>query len=1313
MPTRLTSAGPQRWSVLYSFDVHRKSKRWKDGILQSSAVPGNEARVRLQLLDETVPTDESPDSSSSACASRAHQRRRTVFSETVPRTKIDVSGEVFSLGNQLLVQVLEPVESVEEDCKLAPPALRDSLSPRAAPSDGESLQTGLQGTVRPANSTRRPLGVTGLRRLGRLPNSINGARSTGESHAEPYERVPPGPARRQSCFDNAQSLSSTGLDLDQRERSVQASKTAAQFSRPKSSTNHKAGASVSAVKGGSAHEDSAPMQGQQNMIENGKRCPRVQLSDEQLLSMLAEDSPLDASGTAGAPQGSCFTRPQVSGCGIGPSAFAKDADASTEPHRFRVSASHPRLATCLPSSGAIGSVGVSVRHRSSASRQITNAQDLTLTFPRRSASSRKETADVGELCPGGRKPAGSSSSTQVSLQTTNTWNSIPAYRQEMLLLLAAQIQKQLDAQAEVLERACEQILDHSSKQPAYAHIALPHRQGSALIVRHGVESFAVMSRTAKNAQRTRHGLHDETKQPPDDQLVPGTKYFLRFRPESRLDEFATCLDRDALWALGTRTAWREHFRSEHSSAVADGVTLVRSLYHGVSTVSGLLEVQPLGRCNRRIWRKQPCSVLVMCCACLPTELLCLDAFLNEEPFGRLHVLRQLVGSPVATTNTKQPQAQNDCLQQVPLRNEDQKSLESCNGQPFANADIPLVPSSAEPGTRSDSKPSSDPAVQLEGRQRTLFSLDSPCPSSGGVPTELASACAAQHQRLETVSSAWNLEQQQQQQQVIQACLNGVALIRSKDSQARGVDRPHLVAVHGAFGTGKTRTLVESILAMLEQQPSLRILVAAGTNVAVDNILLGLLQRGFKDFARAGNEGRMHPSVCEFTLKGFKKRFRRATVDNGRDSMQVHPASAGTNIAQAMSHEAPTVAPVDGEFPSPRDSTQVEQSMSALRKRVSGSGCRTGLMKRVSAPQICFTGNATSTKLCPQRRRDSCLDLRAPAEELDSETVEKASREAFRSRSVVGVTCASATQAILHGLRFDVVLVDEASQIMEPLALAPILELGADHVFVVIAGDERQLPPLMSGRSSEDVPDQCCISRSLLKRLGERADILNLYLTVQFRCHPQIAQIASELAYGGAVRSAYPITAFPAAVPRLAPVTFVPIDGHDEASLDKSRFNRVEAQWIVRFLQRIARCSAMEPTQVGVICLYRAQAAIIQHLANASDNAELGHRPRISAAKIESSRWSMASVKISTIDAFQGGERKLIVLSTVCSCRSQGRQLLDSLERVNVALTRASHHLIITGHRLTLTSNPIWRRVLEHCEPLPPSLAGTAPNTLDH
>jgi hypothetical protein len=75
-------------------DCKLAPKRWKDGILQSGAVPGNEARVRLQLLDETVPTDESPDSSSSACASRAHQRRRTVFSETVPRTKIDVSGEV-------------------------------------------------------------------------------------------------------------------------------------------------------------------------------------------------------------------------------------------------------------------------------------------------------------------------------------------------------------------------------------------------------------------------------------------------------------------------------------------------------------------------------------------------------------------------------------------------------------------------------------------------------------------------------------------------------------------------------------------------------------------------------------------------------------------------------------------------------------------------------------------------------------------------------------------------------------------------------------------------------------------------------------------------------------------------------------------------------------------------------------------------------------------------------------------------------------------------------------------------------------------
>lgn len=65
--------------------------------------------------------------------------------------------------------------------------------------------------------------------------------------------------------------------------------------------------------------------------------------------------------------------------------------------------------------------------------------------------------------------------------------------------------------------------------------------------------------------------------------------------------------------------------------------------------------------------------------------------------------------------------------------------------------------------------------------------------------------------------------------------------------------------------------------------------------------------------------------------------------------------------------------------------------------------------------------------------------------------------------------------------------------------------------------------------------------------------------------------------------------------------------------------------------------------------------------------------------------------------WQGGERDIIILT--CS-RTGGIGFLDSPNRMNVALTRARHHLIIVGHQQTLKINVIWKRILVAARKLP-------------
>lgn len=61
-----------------------------------------------------------------------------------------------------------------------------------------------------------------------------------------------------------------------------------------------------------------------------------------------------------------------------------------------------------------------------------------------------------------------------------------------------------------------------------------------------------------------------------------------------------------------------------------------------------------------------------------------------------------------------------------------------------------------------------------------------------------------------------------------------------------------------------------------------------------------------------------------------------------------------------------------------------------------------------------------------------------------------------------------------------------------------------------------------------------------------------------------------------------------------------------------------------------------------------------------------------------------------MDAFQGAERDIIILST---SRTVRLGFSDSPKRLNVAITRARRHLIVMGSAPLLTSNPAWDTVL--------------------
>ena len=64
--------------------------------------------------------------------------------------------------------------------------------------------------------------------------------------------------------------------------------------------------------------------------------------------------------------------------------------------------------------------------------------------------------------------------------------------------------------------------------------------------------------------------------------------------------------------------------------------------------------------------------------------------------------------------------------------------------------------------------------------------------------------------------------------------------------------------------------------------------------------------------------------------------------------------------------------------------------------------------------------------------------------------------------------------------------------------------------------------------------------------------------------------------------------------------------------------------------------------------------------------------------------------VRTIDSWQGREKEFMIFSAV-RCNDKGKiGFLENYRRINVALTRAQHGLIIIGNANTLSNDPKWQ-----------------------
>ncbi|XP_074588063.1 putative ATP-dependent helicase C29A10.10c [Curcuma longa] len=282
-----------------------------------------------------------------------------------------------------------------------------------------------------------------------------------------------------------------------------------------------------------------------------------------------------------------------------------------------------------------------------------------------------------------------------------------------------------------------------------------------------------------------------------------------------------------------------------------------------------------------------------------------------------------------------------------------------------------------------------------------------------------------------------------------------------------------------------------------------------------------------------------------------------------------------------------------------------------------------------------------------------------------------------------VICTTSTSAGLYRLPlpkpFEVVVIDEAAQLKECESLIPLQVSSISHA--VLVGDECQLPALVKSKVSENA----MFGRSLFERLSQLGSKKHL-LKVQYRMCPSISLFPLKNFYNAKVFNG-PNVIKEDYIKRYLPgemfgsYSFINITDGTESTDNNghSTKNDLEVVVILEILRSLHRATleTMQSFSVGVICLYSAQIVAIQKQLR---NMNLSN--------------SNMSLKISTVDGFQGSEEDVIILSTVRSNAAGSIGFIANSNRTNVALTRARYCLWILGNEPTLTSSQsVWAKIV--------------------
>lgn len=455
----------------------------------------------------------------------------------------------------------------------------------------------------------------------------------------------------------------------------------------------------------------------------------------------------------------------------------------------------------------------------------------------------------------------------------------------------------------------------------------------------------------------------------------------------------------------------------------------------------------------------------------------------------------------------------------------------------------------------------------------------------------------------------------------------------KKAITQSIKTRNFFLIHGPFGTGKTKTLVELITQEVNRKN--KVLATAESNAAVDNIVERLAKKGKLEITRLGPPQKVSKEIIEKTL-----------------SYKIQDHELYEKIEK-------TQRKIDNAF------KELKKCIKPTNKKRGGL-TNSELITRAQRNQGTTASSAKEVKSMAR-----WIQLTSRIDTLFKsirKTEQKIVRDIVKKSDVILSTNSSAALEEIATIKFDVAIIDEASQTTIPSILIPIAKAKR----FILAGDHKQLPPTVLSESAKEL--EMTMFEKLIEKYPDKKQLLN----VQFRMNKILMDFPNSEFYNNELECDDKVKDISLGIVRKkldvdSPLLFIDTSKHDKnwekkLKYSKSFINPLESKTAIEIVDDYLNLG-IDPKDIGIISPYGDQVGIIKN-------------------KVD--------VDVKTVDGFQGKEKEIIIISTVRSNKWGNIGFLKDLRRLNVAITRAKKKLIIIGNMDTLNHDPTYKKLIDYC-----------------